>query len=233
MIEGNASIGMRQTMDRQVIPSSATLEFRRRCAQASLTETDVDSNPFKQFERWFQDALQAELPQPYAMTLATATPDGLPSARMVLLKDFDERGFTFYTNYGSQKGLELAANPCAALVFYWTELSRQVRITGQVSKVTPEESNAYWRTRPIGSRLGALVSQQSQVIGGRQVLESRLHELMAAYSNRDIPRPAYWGGYRVTPSTIEFWHSRENRLHDRLRYTRLADGQWTIERLSP
>jgi pyridoxamine 5'-phosphate oxidase len=220
-------------MDHQVTPTRATVEFRRQCAQASLIETDVDPNPFKQFDKWFQDALQAELPQPYAMTLATATPDGWPSARMVLLKDFDERGFTFYTNYDSQKGVELAANPRAALVFYWAELSRQVRITGHVSKVTPEESDAYWRTRPIGSRLGALVSRQSQVIGGRQVLETGLKELMAAYFDRDVPRPAYWGGYRVTPSTIEFWHSRENRLHDRLRYSRLPDGQWAIERLSP
>jgi pyridoxamine 5'-phosphate oxidase len=209
------------------------IEFRRQCAQASLTESDVDPNPFTQFAQWFQDALQAALPQPYAMTLATATPDGIPSARMVLLKDFDERGFTFYTNYDSQKGSELARNPQAALAFYWAELSRQVRITGRVSQVTPEESDAYWRTRPVGSRLGAMASRQSQVISGREVLEARLKQLQNDYQHDDIPRPSNWGGYRVSPSIIEFWHSRENRLHDRLRYTQQRDNAWLIERLSP
>jgi pyridoxamine 5'-phosphate oxidase len=208
-------------------------EFRRQCAQASLTESDVDPNPFMQFTRWFQDALQAELPQPYAMTLATATPAGIPSARMVLLKDFDERGFTFYTNYDSSKGNELALNPQAALVFYWAELSRQVRIIGRVSQVTSEESDAYWRTRPVGSRLGAMTSRQSQVISGREVLEARLKQLREEYQNGDIPRPSNWGGYRVSPHSIEFWHSRENRLHDRLRYARQPDNGWLIERLSP
>jgi pyridoxamine 5'-phosphate oxidase len=220
---------MSQPVDRTI----AVSEFRRQCAQASLTESDVDANPFTQFARWFQDALQAELPQPYAMTLATAMPDGTPAARTVLLKNFDERGFTFYSNYGSQKGSELAQNPRAALVVYWAELSRQVRIGGRVSQVTPEESDAYWRTRPVGSRLGALASRQSQVISGREVLEARLKQLQADYQNGDIPRPPYWGGYRVSPWMIEFWHSRENRLHDRLRYTRRPDHGWLLERLSP
>jgi pyridoxamine 5'-phosphate oxidase len=220
-------------MDRPVSRNLSVTEFRRQCAQASLTESDVEPNPFAQFAQWFQDALQAELPQPYAMTLATATPDGMPSARMVLLKDFDERGFTFYTNYASQKGNELAQNPRAALVLYWAELSRQVRVTGGVSEVTPAESDAYWRSRPVGSRLGALASMQSQVISGREVLEARLKQLQGKYQSGDIPRPSNWGGYRVVPGTIEFWHSRENRLHDRLRYTRQPDNGWLLERLSP
>jgi pyridoxamine 5'-phosphate oxidase len=220
-------------MSRPVVRNVAVSEFRRQCAQASLTESEVDANPFGQFARWFQDALQGELPQPYAMTLATAMLDGAPAARMVLLKGFDERGFTFYSNYDSQKGNELAQNPRAALVFYWAELSRQVRISGRVSRVTPEESDAYWRTRPVGSRLGALASRQSQVISGREVLEARLKRLRADYPNGDIPRPPYWGGYRLSPWMIEFWHSRENRLHDRLRYMRQPDHGWQLERLSP
>ena len=220
-------------MSQPVVRNVAVSEFRRQCAQAGLTEGEVDPDPFRQFARWFQDALQAELPQPHAMTLATAMRDGAPAARMVLLKDFDERGFTFYSNYDSQKGNELAQNPRAALVFYWAELSRQVRISGWVSRVTPEESDAYWRTRPVGSRLGALASPQSQVINGREVLEARLMRLRADYPNGDIPRPPHWGGYRLSPWTIEFWHSRENRLHDRLRYTRRPDHGWRLERLSP
>jgi pyridoxamine 5'-phosphate oxidase len=208
-------------------------DFRRQCVLASLSETDIEPNPFAQFAKWFDDALRAQLPQPYARTLATATADGQPSARMVLLKGFDPGGFVFYSNYESQKGRELAHNAKAALVFYWAELSRQVRITGQVSQVTAEESDAYWRTRPAGSRLGALVSQQSVAIQGREVLETRLKQLLAEYQDGDIPRPAYWGGYRVSVYTIEFWHSRENRLHDRLRYTRLPGDHWHIERLSP
>jgi pyridoxamine 5'-phosphate oxidase len=220
-------------MNHQSNRGMSVTEFRRQCAQASLTESDVDPNPFTQFMRWFQDVLQAELPQPYAMTLATATPAGIPSARMVLLKDFDERGFTFYTNYDSPKGNELALNPQAALVFYWAELFRQVRIIGRVSQVTPEESDAYWRTRPVGSRLGAMTSRQSQVISGREVLEARLKQLWEKYQNGDITRPSNWGGYRVSPHSIEFWHHRENRLHDRLRYTWHPDDRWLLERLSP
>jgi len=220
-------------MDQHSPLETAIADFRRQCTLASLTEDDIDPNPFQQFERWFQDALKAELPQPYAMTLATSTKDGMPSARMVLLKDFDEAGFGFYTNYESQKGRELAENPRAALVFYWAELSRQVRITGEVSRLSAEQSDAYWRTRPVGSRLGALVSRQSQVIHGRHPLEVQLEQLMAEYQDRNIPRPPYWGGYRLSPMTIEFWHSRPNRLHDRLCYTRLPTNGWRIERLSP
>jgi pyridoxamine 5'-phosphate oxidase len=218
----------------QHLPGDTTIaDFRRQCLLASLTENDVDPNPFKQFERWFQDALKADLPQPYAMTLATSTKGGIPSARMVLLKGFDEAGFVFYTNYESQKGRELAQNPQAALVFYWAELSRQVRIFGEVSRVSSEESDAYWRTRPVGSRLGALVSQQSRVIHGREPLEARLKQSRVKYRDGDVPRPPYWGGYRVFPKAMEFWQSRPNRLHDRLRYTPVAHHRWRIERLSP
>jgi pyridoxamine 5'-phosphate oxidase len=220
-------------MDQHSPLETAIADFRRQCTLARLTEDDIDPNPFQQFERWFQDALKAELPQAHAMALATATKDGMPSARMVLLKDFDEAGFVFYTNYESQKGRELAENPQAALVFYWAELSRQVRITGEVSRVSAAESDAYWRTRPVGSRLGAWVSRQSQVIQGRAPLDARLKQLMAEHQDRPIPRPPYWGGYRVAPEAMEFWHSRPNRLHDRLRYTRLADHSWRIERLAP
>jgi len=197
-----------------------------------LSESDVDADPFRQFQVWFNAALAANLLEPNAMTLATATKDGKPSARIVLLKGFDERGFVFYTNYESRKGYELAENPQAALVFRWAELERQVRVEGLVEKCSVVESDAYFHSRPVGSQLGACVSQQSQVIDSREVLEARLEELMLENANREVARPAYWGGYRLNPSAIEFWQGRRNRLHDRLRY-RLTDGGWLIERLSP
>ena len=197
-----------------------------------LNETDIDADPFKQFHLWFNDALTANLIEPNAMTLATATRDGKPSARTVLLKGFDERGFVFYTNYESRKGQELAENPWAALVFLWKEIQRQVRIEGHIEKCSPEESDTYFLSRPLGSRLGAYVSQQSQVISSREILEARLAELTRENANLDIPRPPYWGGYRLSPTSIEFWQGRPNRLHDRLRY-RLSDRAWLIERLSP
>ena len=198
-----------------------------------MHKRDLDPNPFTQFARWLREAADAKLIEPTAMTLATATPDGAPSARMVLLKGFDEGGFVFYTNYESQKGRELAENPRAALVFYWAELGRQVRITGQVGKVSHDESEAYFRTRPLGSRLSAWVSRQSQAIQSREMLESRVEQLMAEYPDENIPLPPDWGGYRLSPDAIEFWQHRPNRLHDRLRYTRQADGDWVVERLSP
>jgi pyridoxamine 5'-phosphate oxidase len=198
-----------------------------------LRESDVHPNPFKQFEKWFEEAMAAHPDEPNAMALATATKDGVPSARMILLKGFDERGFVFFTNYDSQKGRELEQNPQAALVFYWPELAKQVRVTGEVSQVMKEESEAYFQSRPIGSQLGALASHQSQVIPNREVLERRLEELTAEYQNRPIPLPPHWGGYRLSPRAIEFWQGRPNRLHDRLRYTRQANGRWLIERLSP
>jgi pyridoxamine 5'-phosphate oxidase len=197
-----------------------------------LREPDVDSNPFAQFRSWLEQALAANLPQPVGMALATATPDGRPSVRMVLLRGFDERGFVFFTNYESRKARELESNPQAALVFYWEELDRQVRIEGTVERVSAEESDAYFRTRERGSRLGAWASPQSQVIAGRDVLERRMDEFSIKYRDSDVPRPPHWGGYRVIPTSIEFWEGKPNRLHDRLRY-RLRGDSWILERLAP
>ena len=193
----------------------------------------MDPNPFKQFEQWFQAATEAEPVLPEAVSLATATREGRLSSRMVLLKDFDETGFVFYTNYESRKGLELAENPNAALVFYWRQLGRQVCITGTVSRVSREESEAYFRTRPRGSQIGALTSSQSQVVASREVLENRFQQLLAEYEGREIPLPSYWGGYRLSPATIEFWQGRSDRLHDRFLYQRQSGGPWQLERLSP
>ncbi|NJR76222.1 MAG: pyridoxamine 5'-phosphate oxidase, partial [Scytonema sp. CRU_2_7] len=179
-----------------------------------LSEKDVDTNPFIQFKQWFDQAIAAQLPEPNAMTLATATPDGQPSARMVLLKGFDQRGFVFYTNYNSHKGQELAENPQASLVFWWAELERQVRISGRVEKVSENESDEYFYSRPLNSRLGAWVSHQSEVIESREVLEQRMQELQIQYQNQDVKRPRHWGGLRVIPIEIEFWQGRSNRLHD-------------------
>lgn len=208
-------------------------KLRREYTDAGLDERDVDANPFKQFERWFQEAINAKIDLPDAMTLATATRDGMPSARIVLLRGHDERGFVFYTDYESQKGEELAENPNAALVFYWRELDRQVRITGGVSKVSRDNSNNYFQTRPVDSRLAALASKQSEVIPNRAVLEERFKELAAQYQDENIPLPSDWGGYRLSPDMIEFWSGRPSRLHDRLRYTRQSDDNWRIERISP
>lgn len=207
-------------------------DLRRQYASAPLDEREVDPDPLRQFARWFAEAERAEVAEPTAMTLATATPDGVPSARMVLLKGFDPRGFTFFTDYRSQKGRELEANPRAALVFYWGELDRQVRIGGRVTRLSPEESEAYFRTRPRGSRLGAWSSHQSAVLPDRAALEARFREVAARYPEGEIPLPPYWGGYLVAPEVFEFWQGRENRLHDRVRYRR-EGGSWRIERLSP
>ena len=198
-----------------------------------LNEASVDPDPIKQFARWFGDATAAGLKLPNAMTLATATPDGGPSARVVLLKGFDADGFVFYTNYESQKGRELEANPRAALCFYWSGLDRQVRISGSVTKTTQEESEAYFHTRPVDSQLGAWASNQSAVIASRAALEEKMRQLMREYEGGEVPLPPYWGGYRLAPDVIEFWQSRLSRLHDRLRYRRQANGDWLIERLSP
>ncbi|HEY6948153.1 MAG TPA: pyridoxamine 5'-phosphate oxidase [Gemmatimonadales bacterium] len=206
--------------------------LRREYARARLDERNVDPDPLVQFHRWFDDARRAELPEPNAMTLATATPGGVPSARMVLLKAVDGRGFTFFTDYRSRKGQELEANPHAALVFFWGELERQVRITGTASRVSREETEAYFRTRPRESRLGAWTSHQSTVLAGRETLEARLREVAARHPGDEVPTPPHWGGYLLKPDALEFWQGRESRLHDRVRYQREAGG-WRIERLSP
>jgi len=207
-------------------------DLRQNYTLQALNEADVDPDPIRQFQRWLNQAIAAELPEPNAMTLATATRDGIPSARIVLLKGLDARGFAFYTNYESRKGQELADNPQAALVFLWTVLERQVRIEGQVEKVAAAETDAYFQSRPLASRLGAWASEQSRVIRDREVLEQRFAELKATYADETVPRPPHWGGYRVIPRQIEFWQGRTSRLHDRLRY-RLEQGNWLLERLAP
>jgi len=200
---------------------------------AELNEEEADPNPFKQFEKWFKQAEAVVPVLPNAMTLSTATRDGAPSARVVLLKDFDERGFVFYTNYRSQKGRELDENPIATLSFYWAEPARQVRITGAATRTSRSESEAYFHTRPIDSQLGAWASNQSEVIGSRDALERRMEELFKEYEGKRIPLPPYWGGYRVAPFVFEFWQNRPSRLHDRLRYKLGRGGEWIMERLAP
>lgn len=207
-------------------------DLRKEYTQSGLTEADAGFDPFALFERWFQNALAANLPEPSAMTLATATPDGRPSARIVLLKGFDTRGFTFFTNYRSRKGKEIEANPFAALVLFWPELERQIRIEGRVQKVSPIESDEYHRSRPRGSQLGAWTSEQSGVIAGREVLEQTLCELLARFGDGEVPRPPHWGGYRLVPDRFEFWQGRPSRLHDRISF-RKTESDWVRERLSP
>ena len=197
-----------------------------------LIEEKVHSDPFRQFEIWFRQAEETVTRLPNAMALATAGRDGKPSVRMVLLKGFDDRGFVFYTNYESQKAGELADNPQASLLFYWSEFGRQIRITGAVTKVSREESEAYFRTRPLDSQLGAWASRQSQVIPSRTLLDDRARDLAREYEGRAVPTPPFWGGYRLSPDSIEFWQERPGRLHDRLRY-RQEGVRWVLERLQP
>ena len=198
-----------------------------------LREEDVDRSPFAQFTRWFDDAAGSGLRLPEAATLATASRDGIPSARMVLVKVRDESGFVFFSNYASRKGRELAVNPRAALVFHWDGLGRQVRVEGRVERTSPEESAAYVRSRPRGSQLSALASPQSEVVDTRGVLEQRVGELAGEYREMELPLPENWGGFRLQPDLFEFWQHREDRLHDRLRYTRQHAGGWLLERLAP
>ena len=210
-----------------------TDELRREYNSDGLRESDAAENPFDQFELWFQQAVDAKIDLPDAMTLATASKDGLPSARIILLRGFDDRGLVFFTDYQSQKGQELAENPRAALVFYWRELDRQIRVSGTVNTVSHEESEKYFRSRPVGSQLAALASNQGEVIPNRQKLESKYKQLVETYRHKEVPIPPYWGGFRLSPHWFEFWQGRPNRLHDRLRYTRRSDEGWKIERLSP
>ncbi len=212
-----------------LLPSNLRKEYRR----DRLRKANAAADPLAQFDEWLQEATESQLLEPNAMTLATASADGCPSARMVLLKGFDARGFAFFTNFESRKGQELAENPVASLVFWWDILERQIRIEGQVERLSDEESDEYYNSRPLGSRLGAWVSAQSQVIDSRAVLEANLVELQQRHADQAPPRPPFWGGYRVVPEAIEFWQGGPNRLHDRLRYTRQGDDAWTIERLSP
>lgn len=207
-------------------------DLRVEYSAGGLTEADAGADPFALFHRWFGDALGADLIDPNAMTLATVGADGQPSARAVLLKALDDRGFTFFTNYDSRKGNEIAANPKVALLFLWHPLERQVRVEGVAEVVSAAESDEYYVKRPIGSKLGAWASPQSAVIAGREVLERAHEELKAKYPDGDPPRPPNWGGYRVVPDVFEFWQGRRSRLHDRVRFTRSATG-WTRDRLAP
>jgi len=199
----------------------------------TLDEKLVDRDPIKQFQAWFDDAIAAKLPLPEAMNLATATPESRPSSRVVLLKQVDQKGFVFFTNYHSAKAQQLESNPYAALVFYWPQLDRQVRIEGKVERTSVAESAEYFQTRPRESQIGAWASPQSSVIAGREVLEERARELEEYYRDREIECPGHWGGYRLRPDRIEFWKSRVGRLHDRILYELMSDGEWAIKRLAP
>ncbi len=213
--------------------SQSLAELRHEYALGALNEADVDPDPLKQFQRWLRQAINAQLPEPNAMTLATADRNGHPYARVLLLKDCDAEGFVFFTNYRSDKGRQLAENPRAALVFLWLELERQVRIEGTVGPISPAESEVYFRSRPRESRLGSLASRQSQVVAGRKVLDDRFQQLATQYPDDNIPMPNHWGGYRLRPEMLEFWQGRHGRMHDRLRYRSQKSGDWLLERLEP
>ncbi len=207
--------------------------LRREYSLAQLSEKTVNVNPVKQFDTWFNEAIDAKLHEPNAMTLSTATRDGVPSARIVLLKGYDNYGFVFYTNYLSRKGKEITKNPAGALTFFWGELERQVRIEGTIEKLSKEQSDKYFQTRPKTSQLGALVSPQSQEIDGREILETKLSELELQYADKEIPKPSYWGGYILKPRLVEFWQGQRSRLHDRIVYKKIDNQTWKKVRLAP
>lgn len=212
---------------------SSIADIRRDYSLKTLIETEVAENPFLQFADWWQQAIESEIDEVNAMTLATASLEGVPAARIMLLKGYDEKGFVFFTNYESAKGLQLAENPRVALLFFWKELERQVRITGMAEKVSTTESDEYFLSRPTGSQIGAWASPQSHVIENRSWLENRVKELEAKFSTEKLARPSHWGGYRVKPVIIEFWQGRSSRLHDRIQYTLQDNNSWKIERLAP
>jgi pyridoxamine 5'-phosphate oxidase len=216
-------------------PSKSTNlhDLRAEYRKGALDAATVAADPISQFSQWFDDAVGAKLPEPNAMVFATADASGVPSARVLLLKGFDERGFVFFTNYASRKGRDLAANPRAAMVFFWQALERQVRVEGSVEKVSRAESDLYFHSRPRESQIGAWVSQQSRVIGSRAELEAREAEYISKFAGGAVPLPDFWGGYRLLPESVEFWQGRPSRLHDRVVYIRQADGAWKIDRLEP
>ena len=216
-----------------VFSMSSIRNTRKEYSKQNLTESAVAKDPFIQFRTWLNEAMKSELVEPNAMTLATSSGDGIPSARIVLLRGVDEKGFVFFTNYGSYKGQQLAENPRACLVFFWKELERQVRITGLVEKTSAAESDDYFKTRPEGSKIGAWASPQSKVIPGRHWLEEEERNFREQFIEKTIERPPHWGGFRVRPINIEFWQGRPNRLHDRIQYDLKDDGTWEITRLAP
>lgn len=208
-------------------------DLRKEYAAKVLLEKDAAAHPMEQFGQWWQEATLAAIEEANAMTLATASVDGMPSARIVLLKGYDEKGFTFFTNYKSYKAMQLEENPKACLVFFWKELERQIRITGLVQKLSAEESNQYYQSRPEGSRIGAWTSPQSQVIKDREWLDRTFEKNLAEMKGKDVPKPEFWGGYLVKPVIMEFWQGRPSRLHDRLQYSLQQNGEWKMERLAP